>query len=96
MDDIEKGGEDLVELLGILRCRVAMIVTVAGLSLCLALVLLVVIPPRYTATTAILLDPMSNNGLRIGGGEFLPLLSISSRSRASRRSSNRAIFSIRS
>jgi capsular exopolysaccharide synthesis family protein len=70
MDDLEQGGESIFRVLAMLRYRAALIARFVALSLCLAVVLLLVIPPKYTATTSILLDPVPTNGMRIGGGEF--------------------------
>ena len=73
MDEVEQGGDGLAEVFAMLRYRAAMILTFVGLSLCVALALLMVIPPRYSATTSILLDPMTTSGLRVAGGEFSSL-----------------------
>lgn len=70
MDDLEQGGESIFRVLAMLRHRAAMIAFFVASSLCLAVVLLLVIPPKYKATTSILLDPVPTNGIRIGGGEF--------------------------
>jgi capsular exopolysaccharide synthesis family protein len=70
MDEVEQGGDGLAEVFAMLRYRATMILTFVGLSFCIALALLMVIPPRYTATTSILLDPMTTTGLRVAGGEF--------------------------
>lgn len=73
MDEVEQSGGGMADVLAMLRYRAAMILTLVGLSLCVALALLMVLPPRYSAMSSILLDPVTTSGLRIAGGEYSSL-----------------------
>jgi capsular exopolysaccharide synthesis family protein len=53
-----------------IRRRARLVVATIGLSLALALLALVVIPPKYTSSVGILIDPKGPGLLRSEGGDF--------------------------